>query len=280
MSGAKDFPIHAPVQFKGPNGIEEGHIARKTTRHALVVAHSGQEFRVLWQLLSKHKRGTRKRVSLRIDEEMAGFRPGLEVSFPHRSATLCGVIANTGPRYANVVCNDGTFRVPYRLLTAVGSALEDGDSERLAACAALAEQLIAEHSLSGWSFQFDNASRRAGCCSFGTQVISLARLYCLQATHAETRNTILHEIAHAIVGPKHNHDATWKSAARAIGCSGDRCHDIEFAPPKYIASCPRCGWAKKRNRRLRGAICTRCAQPVVYCTYSLQAWEESAGERA
>ena len=107
----------------------------------------------------------------------------------------------------------------------------------------------------GWSFQFEDASKRAGVCVFGLKVIGLSRLYCLHATGPQVRDTILHEIAQALVGPKHNHDATWKAVARSVGCTGDRCHKVEFAPPRYIARSITYGWAVKRNVRKRGTIC-------------------------
>ena len=40
---------------------------------------------------------------------------------------------------------------------------------------------------------------------------------CLKASKEEIVDTILHEIAHAIVGSKHGHDAVWKAVARRIG---------------------------------------------------------------
>lgn len=36
------------------------------------------------------------------------------------------------------------------------------------------------------------------------------------------QDTVLHEIAHAIVGNKHHHDRVWKDCAQRIGCSGSR----------------------------------------------------------
>ena len=35
-------------------------------------------------------------------------------------------------------------------------------------------------------------------------------------------NTVLHEIAHAIVGAEHHHDRVWRDCAQRIGCTGDR----------------------------------------------------------
>lgn len=35
-------------------------------------------------------------------------------------------------------------------------------------------------------------------------------------------NTVLHEIAHAMVGNKHHHDRVWRDCAQRIGCNGNR----------------------------------------------------------
>jgi predicted SprT family Zn-dependent metalloprotease len=35
-------------------------------------------------------------------------------------------------------------------------------------------------------------------------------------------NTVLHEIAHAIVGAVHHHDNVWRDCAQRIGCDGNR----------------------------------------------------------
>jgi len=82
---------------------------------------------------------------------------------------------------------------------------------------------MAAHALEGWSFQFDHATRRAGCCHYDTRVISLAQAYARSATEADITDTILHEIAHVLVGQAHGHDAVWQAQARALGCSGRRC---------------------------------------------------------
>lgn len=112
----------------------------------------------------------------------------------------------------------------------------------LTAAKTLALTLMGEHDLisKGWTFKFDGAERRMGLCSYGPKSISISRHYANAATEAEVRNTILHEIAHALVGPyevdrnnriisqngrmkKSGHGYQWKSKARSIGCTGDRC---------------------------------------------------------
>ena len=165
--------------------------------------------------------------------------------------------------------------MPYGLLAALDSRSRNSDRQRLADCVEMAESLIKKHGLESWSFQFDNARNRAGCCNYAIRVISLSRLYCLKAGQDQVRDTILHEIAHALAGHEHNHDAKWKSIARSIGCTADRCHSIDFSPAKYIVSCLRCGWHVKKNRRLRGAICRTCNGPATYRHFSEQAGSDA-----
>lgn len=281
MPEFSSFSVSDPVRFMHGGKSVRGHIARKTPRRALVVAADGREYRVPWRLLVRNEGGRKKSVSLYVDTLKARFRPDDEVSFPHGSGRLGGVIARLGPRRALVACAGGKdYRVPYALLEPVAPDSGRGDQERLAEVSRLAEELIHRHGLAGWSFQFNDASRQAGRCAYAIRVISLSRLFCLEAPADEVRDTILHEIAHALVGPEHHHDSIWKATARSIGCSGSRCHDVDFAPPRYIVSCSRCGWSRPANRRMPGALCKTCSTPVTFQTYTRQAWDRMAPRKS
>ena len=273
MSRVAQFCIHDPVKFRYQGVWITGHIARKTPRKAEIVGTDGGEYRVPWDLLARNEAEGRKRVTLRRDRLKTLFRPEDEVSIPHGQGRIEGTVARLGPMRALVATEHGSYYVPYGLLTRAGPDPDRGDARRLAEVAVEAERLMSRHGLTGWSFQFEDASKQAGVCVFGLKVIGLSRLYCIHATDRQVRNTILHEIAHALVGPKHNHDAVWKAVARSIGCTGDRCHKVEFAPPRYIARCATCGWAIKRFVRKRGAICKACRSPVSYVTYTKKRWE-------
>ncbi|HRI96053.1 MAG TPA: SprT-like domain-containing protein, partial [Nocardioides sp.] len=100
---------------------------------------------------------------------------------------------------------------------------------------ALAEYLLEVHGLDDWDVAYDNAKRRAGVCRFADKTLGLSAP--LTAVHSDddVRDTILHEIAHALVGPQHGHDATWVAKARAIGSSGERCvsPDAPAAPAAW-----------------------------------------------
>ncbi len=276
MATINDFVVSDPVHFQWRGSRVNAHIARKTKEHAVVVSIEGRIFRVPWILLRKDRKRSPRRIETRVDNLKGQFRTGDEVAFHKGSEIFRGRITRLNPKRARVLCDDEqAFFVPYRLLKQRSNRRGPDQTRLLESVACQAEQMMAQHGLKGWSFQYDDASRRAGVCNYVTKVIGMARQYCLEADEKERTNTILHEIAHALVGPKHNHDKVWKETARAIGCSGDRCHNVTFAPARYIVSCPRCGLAIKRDRRLKGAICKACRVPLAYAPYSEEAWQAS-----
>jgi len=107
----------------------------------------------------------------------------------------------------------------------------------------LFNQMSETHGLRGWKFTYDHARTRAGCCNHTSRTISLSKYMVLnpKITKTEIKNTLLHEMAHALVGAEHHHDAVWKAKAIEIGCTGDRCHALELTDRyNYKIECP-CG---------------------------------------
>ena len=128
----------------------------------------------------------------------------------------------------------------------------------------LGAELFEQYGLDGWRLTLDHARRRAGQCDYRTKTISLSRHYVRYADEAHIKDTILHEIAHALVGPKHGHDAVWRSKAREIGCSATRCHTLEFAATRWLMSCPNACFEVPRHRRKANMVCAKCKSPVLY----------------
>ncbi|MFT5348844.1 MAG: putative SprT family Zn-dependent metalloprotease [Bacteroidia bacterium] len=82
-----------------------------------------------------------------------------------------------------------------------------------------AEQKLEEHGLAqkGWIFTFNQAITYAGICDTLIKEIQLSQPISKVETQDFIVDTILHEIAHAIVGAWHNHDRVWKACAKRIG---------------------------------------------------------------
>lgn len=125
----------------------------------------------------------------------------------------------------------------------------------------LAKALMRLHRLSSeWSFAFDRSKTRFGKCNYRKKQISLSKHLVELNGEAEVRDTILHEIAHALLPRGAGHGPAWKSLALSIGCNGRRCFGQEVArpAPKYQGTCPSCRRVIYRYRR--GVIaCGKCA---------------------
>jgi predicted SprT family Zn-dependent metalloprotease len=133
----------------------------------------------------------------------------------------------------------------------------------------LARQLMDEHGLREWTFAFDHARRRFGRCAFTSRRITLSRPLTLLNEEPQVRDTILHEIAHALV-PRDGHGRHWKAKCREIGAVPKRCYgDAEVVSPprreaRYMCGCERCNWWIERRRRNARLICRKCRARLVY----------------
>jgi predicted SprT family Zn-dependent metalloprotease len=125
----------------------------------------------------------------------------------------------------------------------------------------LALGLMTQHGLKGWSFDFNRHKRTLGVCRYEARAIELSVYLVYHNGPDEVRDTILHEIAHALVGPGHGHDAVWKAKAVEIGARPRSCGDAEMPRGRWQAQCPRCGQdfsRHRRPRRLTGWFCQAC----------------------
>lgn len=124
----------------------------------------------------------------------------------------------------------------------------------------LARGLIAQHGLEGWGFAFDRAKVRAGACHHVDRRITLSRAITAAHDREQVTETLLHEVAHALVGPRHGHDAVWRARARAIGSTGERCYraEVPVVPGRWQGSCAAGHVVHRHRRPTRVLVCTRC----------------------
>jgi len=123
-----------------------------------------------------------------------------------------------------------------------------------------AKKLMIEHGLYDWSFGFNQRRSAYGLCSYTKRKIFLSEKLVPHMEEKEVINTILHEIAHALVGAGHGHGYVWQRKALEIGCNAKRtaAYDAAHAVAKYIAECPHCGITHKANRLPKRSHWCRC----------------------
>ena len=133
---------------------------------------------------------------------------------------------------------------------------------------AMALELMGEHletdaAISGhWSFGFDSAKRRAGLCSYTDRKITISKY--LVAIHSldESRQVMLHEIAHALSGKAAGHGKKWLATAKSIGYRAERFSGKEIAEQTaaWVGYCP-AGHEHYRYRKPRGeSSCGVCGR--------------------
>lgn len=107
--------------------------------------------------------------------------------------------------------------------------------------------------LSDWSFGWDRAVRRLGCCSYTRRRITLSRHYVaayLLKNADMVRRTVLHELAHALTMVRHHksgHGRLWQQYCTLLGIAGEQasCKCDDFTPAHY------------RARKIRYVLCHR-----------------------
>jgi predicted SprT family Zn-dependent metalloprotease len=151
------------------------------------------------------------------------------------------------------------------------ATLEQSNTTKLEAMSAFIISKFQEHGLtaSGWKWKWNNRLKTtAGTTEFESKTISLSSLYVTKATESEVKNTILHEIAHALT-PGHNHDKIWKAKAKSIGCNGERCHEVETRGDnayKWLFKCEKgCTSVPSiTKRRKNGHRCALCKEKLMF----------------
>ena len=202
----------------------------------------------------------------RDDQLRARFAAGDRVTFEYRRKNLAGILIRANPRRALVRVDADEFTVPYEKLV-IDKAVAIERQQRIESIHAMALETMRAHGLRTWRFKLDGSTRRAGCCNYHDKMISISFDLARSASEEDIRDTILHEIAHALVGKRHNHDAVWRAKALEIGGSGERTHRLELAPPRYHVRCENHCWTHTAQRRNRRLICRKCGGKLVYSAY-------------
>jgi hypothetical protein len=139
----------------------------------------------------------------------------------------------------------------------------------------LARKIMAENGLSPeWTFEWGHATSRIGVCVWKKKVLRFSKPAFTGATYEQGFDTITHEVAHAIAGPRHGHDVVWQRVHARLGGSAERTWKdaAELGPSLakkranrkvtwVVCRCSVCGYEDEVQRRVRAAcpLCCRAA---------------------
>lgn len=136
----------------------------------------------------------------------------------------------------------------------------------------------------GWRFQWSRGKKVIGQCCYSTKTIQISHIYTENVEHPEMlRNTVLHEIAHALT-PGQHHNEVWKLACRAVGADPSRlCHESDVVKanknlPGWRAICSGCNRTHKMLRRPKYIYSMYCAStPTCKVRKPALIWEKTNG---
>lgn len=120
--------------------------------------------------------------------------------------------------------------------------------------------------LTDWVLKLSHQRRHLGYCKPMRKTISVSLLYMERNPFHIMKDTLLHEIAHAIhfrESGKMGHNNGWKEVAQRVGCAPVRCASLEglrVPEGKYSGVCRSCGKTVQFYREVRRSYsCSICS---------------------
>lgn len=144
----------------------------------------------------------------------------------------------------------------------------------------LAEDLMEKHGLlksEGWKFDFSKTYRSLGRCSSKRKEIHISEKWLSVLSYEDVYETLVHEIAHGIVGTDQGHNEVWKAKCRELGISDERLYKNynQKAPHKFVGVCPNCKSKLFRHRKPTSLISCGVCAPKVFDTDYLFVWQDN-----
>lgn len=128
--------------------------------------------------------------------------------------------------------------------------------------ARLARTLMNQHGLSDWKIEWSRAKKTHGLCRYSTKTLVFSAVAFQHIGEAEVRDTILHEIAHALAGHRAGHGPEWRRVCLAIGGNGKQYVTREAAqavPAAWVGTCRNGHTSQMHRAPLRVKACGHCS---------------------
>lgn len=115
----------------------------------------------------------------------------------------------------------------------------------------IANDFLQQYRLTNWKFAWLDSRKALGKCYYNENTIALSRYYCLFLPESENKDTILHEIAHALTWEQYKkdihevpsmlhakmakaylgHGLIWQLKCKEVGAKPQACYDGEIKIP-------------------------------------------------
>lgn len=138
----------------------------------------------------------------------------------------------------------------------------------------LTKEELKKYNLQDWAVRFNDRRCSFGLCSYHEKTIYLSKHLVELNTVERVMNTVLHEIAHAILGPGHGHNNEWKKLCLQIGGDGIRCYtEANTVTPKlehkYTYVCTSCGLEIVKTYKMqRPRACGKCCDTFNFGSFN------------
>jgi len=125
------------------------------------------------------------------------------------------------------------------------------------------------YGLNDWKVEFNNNVSRAGVCNYDKKTLFISKKILSHASDEQIKNTMLHEIAHALEYEKtgtSNHGWRFQNICHDIGCKvgyGSEMERDELFGTKYdkwTYTCQGCGQTFGTSRKMTTLARTKCAR--------------------
>lgn len=131
-----------------------------------------------------------------------------------------------------------------------------------------ARKMMDENGLQDWSFHFDRGTTRLGACYSGLKKITISKQLAMNNPWKQIRETMLHEIAHALTPAYMGHNRIWRETYTKLGGAETRDYSVIKMPAlKAIGHCPNCK-RKVQARRKSAVACGTCCKEFNRSRYS------------
>jgi predicted SprT family Zn-dependent metalloprotease len=127
----------------------------------------------------------------------------------------------------------------------------------------LCRSYMIKHGLTHWNIELSRSNKRLGYCNYTYRKIGLSISFIELNGKDEVLDVILHEIAHALVGPGHGHDSVWRRKCIEIGARPERCNSTaKVKAGIWQAQCGTCKHVFNKARHITSGRqwCGKCAR--------------------